>query len=640
MLTSGLSGLFYDKLLAHNYGSKILMGFQLSSFYHLLKSTGFWQNNYLILREFKYFPKIAVLGIMFALLSAVFEGFGLGFLLAFLQSLVSNPYDEPFQTGVHWFDIWILGVNTSKNSRLYRVSALILLATWLRVGFNYLTQVYIQIAQCKLTNRLRQRIFEQFQALGLEFFVKARSGELINSVTSEVNKLKQAFGLFAFIITKSFVLAVYAFIAFRLSWQLTLVAVLLFSLLAVGLSTLNKKVREASFGISKANGQFTSIVIEFISGIRTIQAFTTQNFERKRFYKASSEVESTYMKTALGSELVRPVAEGVSTTILVSMIIVAITIFVANGTLQVASLLTFLFTLFRLVPAIHEINGSRAKLSSFQGSINNIMEVLRTDNKPYLNDGTEQFLGLQKAIEFVSVDFGYDPKNLVLRDIILTIERGQMTALVGASGAGKSTLVDLIPRFYDPTNGKILINGVDLKKFEIDSIRRKMAIVSQDTFIFNASVRNNIAYGIEGADEASIREAAYLANALEFIQELPEKFDTPLGDRGVRLSGGQRQRLAIARALLRNPDILILDEATSALDSVSEQLIQEALEKLSTGRTVVAIAHRLSTIVRADKVVVLEQGRIVEQGGYKELLAQRGKLWKYHQIQHELGQAN
>lgn len=213
-----------------------------------------------------------------------------------------------------------------------------------------------------------------------------------------------------------------------------------------------------------------------------------------------------------------------------------------------------------------------------------------------------------------------------------------MTALVGASGAGKTTLADLIPRFYDPTQGQLLIDGVDIRQLEIKSLRRRLAVVSQDTFIFNTSVRDNIAYGTEGATELAIEEAARQANALEFIQEMPEGFDTQLGDRGVRLSGGQRQRIAIARALLRNPEILILDEATSALDSVSERLIQDSLEKLSVGRTVIAIAHRLSTIVRADQVVVLEQGRIVEQGKYQELLEQRGHLWKYHQMQSEVGQ--
>lgn len=215
-----------------------------------------------------------------------------------------------------------------------------------------------------------------------------------------------------------------------------------------------------------------------------------------------------------------------------------------------------------------------------------------------------------------------------------------MTALVGASGAGKTTLADLIPRFYNATDGYLYIDEVDVRQFEINSLRRKIAVVSQDTFIFNTNVWQNISYGTPEATNDEIKQAAKLANALDFILEMPEGFDTQLGDRGVRLSGGQRQRIAIARALLRNPEILILDEATSALDSLSERLIQDSLEKLSVGKTVIAIAHRLSTISKADKVVVLEQGRIVEQGNYKELLDLKGKLWKYHQMQYEVRQSD
>nr|WP_290223842.1 heterocyst formation ABC transporter subunit HepA [Trichocoleus desertorum] len=613
------------------------MQFKLPAFLRqLLKATNFWKDNDLILREFQYFPKIAILAVVFSLLAAAFEGFGLGFLLAFLQNLV-NPNAAPFETGIRWFDLWILGINTSETSRLFRVSGLILLSTWLRAGFNYLTYVYTEMAQMHLLNRLHKRIFEQWQALSLSYFSKSHSGELLNSITSELGRLRQVFNLSSFIMTKSLTLLVYVAIIFRISWQLSLSAVMLFVLLGVGLSTLNKRVREASFPVSQANGRFASVAMEFINGIRTVQSFATQDFERKRFYRASDDIVEAGTKAVIGWAIVRPLAEGLATTILVGMIIVALTVFVANGTMETASLLTFLFILFRLVPAVHEINGNRALISSFRGSVDNIKELLRSDNKPYLPNGIREFAGLKKAIELVSADFGYDPAHLVLQNVTLTINRGEMTALVGASGAGKTTLVDLIPRFYDPTQGKVLMDGVDLREFDLNSVRRRMAVVSQDTFIFNTSVRNNIAYGLENVDEAAIWEAAKFANALEFIQEMPEGFDTQLGDRGVRLSGGQRQRLAIARALLRNPEVLILDEATSALDSVSERLIQESLEKLSTGRTVIAIAHRLSTIVRANKVVVLEQGRIVEQGTYQELLAQRGELWKYHQMQHEVG---
>jgi subfamily B ATP-binding cassette protein MsbA len=613
------------------------MRFKLPPFIRrLLKATSFWQENYLILREFRYFPWIAILAIVFPIFAAAFEGFGLGFLLGFLQNLVS-PNAEPFQTGIRWFDIWVLGINTSKMSRLYRVSTLILATTWIRAGFNYLTYIYMEVAQLKLVDRLNKQIFEQLQAVSISYFGKKNSGEIINSLTTEINKLKQILGLGAYIITQGLVLLVYVVVLIQISWQLSFISVLLFSLLAVGLAKLSLWVREPSFEVSKANGKFTSIAIEFIGGIRTIQAFSTQDFERRQFYQASSKVVKASTKAVLIGVVVRPLAEGLATTILVGMIILAMTVFVPNGTLQVASLLTFVFVLFRLIPALYSINGNLAQISSFQGSLENIKELLQRENKPYLENGKVQFSKLKRAIEFRSVDFGYDASDLVLHNITLTIEKGQTVALVGASGAGKTTLADLIPRFYDPTQGKVLIDGVDLREFDIDSVRRKMAIVSQDTFIFNTCVRNNIAYGTEEADEQAILKAAQLANALEFIQEMPEGFDTQLGDRGVRLSGGQRQRIAIARALLRDPEILIMDEATSALDSVSERLIQESLEKLSVGRTVIAIAHRLSTIVRADKVVVLEQGRIVEQGTYQELLEQRGKLWKYHQMQHEVG---
>ncbi len=321
---------------------------------------------------------------------------------------------------------------------------------------------------------------------------------------------------------------------------------------------------------------------------------------------------------------------------LLGILIAGFAFLIPNGYLQSASFLTFLVVLLRITPIIRQLNAVRARLSNLHGSFDNIQQLLRTDDKPYLDNGKVEFSHLKQAIEFVDVDFGYDPNELVLQQISLTIPRGQTVALVGASGAGKSTLADLVPRFYDPTKGEIFIDGLNLRELDVNSLRRKLAVVSQSTFIFNGSVRDNIAYAMTKVDEKSIKEAARLANALEFIQNMPEGFDTQLGDRGVRLSGGQRQRIAIARALLRNPDILILDEATSALDSVSERLIQESIEKLSVGRTVIAIAHRLSTIMRADKVVVLEKGRIVEQGTYQELLQQRGQLWQYHQMQHEV----
>jgi len=585
----------------------------------LIKSTGFWKDNRLILRELRHFPGVVLLALLFPLLAAIFEGFGIGFLLAFLQNLV-NPNAQPIRSGIEWVDVWILGVNQSSLNQLYRISALILLSTWIRAVFNYLSGVYLGLARVRLVNRLYKQIFEQLQALSFSFFGKTRVGDLLNTLTT------QFISTFGFLLTKGLVLLVYGFILIQISWQLSLAAIALFSLTVVGLSNLNRRVRAASFPVSAARGQFSAIATEFINGIRTVQAFATQDFERRRFYEASDEIARTEVHAIRSITIVRPLAEALASTILIGMIVVGVTVFAASGSLQVASLLTFLFVLFRLVPAIHEINGSLATMNSFQGAIQKIEGFLRRDNKPYLQNGHRPFAGLQQAIEFISVDFGYDLDAPVLQNITLTIPKGQTVALVGASGAGKSTLADLIARFYDPTQGEIWLDGMNLREFDITSLRQRMAIVSQDTFIFNASVRNNIAYGLDKVDDAAVVNAAKLANAFDFIQDLPEGLDTVLGDRGVRLSGGQRQRIAIARALLRDPDILILDEATSALDSVSERLIQASIEKLSVGRTVIAIAHRLSTIANADKVVV-------EQGSYSELLAMRGKLWNYHQMQ-------
>ncbi|AFY31943.1 heterocyst formation ABC transporter subunit HepA [Calothrix sp. PCC 7507] len=599
-----------------------------------LQASSFWQNNYLILREFKNFPRIAILAVVLSLCAVTFEGFGLGFLLAFLQSL-TTPDAEPVQTGIGWFDVAILGIHRSANERLYRVSTLIVIITCIRAAFNYLAQVCIQFSEINLVNNLRKQIFEQLQAQSLKYFAKKSSGELINSLTTEMERIRQIFGGMAFVITRTLTIAVYSLTLFLLSWELSIVSVLLFSLLAVGLTTLNKHIRERSFAVTKANDQFTSRSLEFIDGIRTVNAFSTHDFERRRYYKASKNVLDTWKHVYWISLIVRPIAESLSTVILVAMIIVALT----TGLMKVASLLTFFFVLFRLVPMLQDLNGVIAFLSTQAGAVENIKQLLRTDDKDYFKNGNAQFPGLQQGIDIVSVDFGYEPNNLVLHNITLSIEQGKMTALVGATGGGKTTLADLIPRFCDPVEGQVLIDGVDVRKFEIDSLRRKMAVVSQKTFIFNTSIRNNIAYGTPEATEAEIYEAAFQANALEFIEKMPAGFNTILGADGVQLSGGQQQRIALARALVRNPEILILDEATSALDSVTERLIQESLETIAVGRTVIAIAHRLSTISKADKVVVLEQGRIVEQGKYQELLQQRGKFWEYYQMQYELGQS-
>lgn len=603
---------------------------------NLLKATALWQDNRLILKEFKYFPGITVAAIAFSLVAAFMSGSTIALIGVFLQGL-TNPHESPIYTGIYWLDSWVLGTYSPSSERIVRLSALILIVIWLQAIFIYLGQLYSRLVAINLTERLRRSLFEQLQRLSLKFYSTTKAGELINSIRGETNQLQQAFGVISVFITQGATLLIYVGLMLVLSWKLLAAAFIVFCLLSIVVSNISARVREASFDVPKANGQFSTNTLEFIHGIRTVHASATHEFERKRFYKSTRQVAKSMVKVAKLSAIVGPLTQAISGTLLILMVAFAYNSLVESGQMRTVTLLTFLLALSRTMPVVTKLNGAWTKLNSFQGAFHNIKELLRCDNKPYLENGKTQFLGLKCSIDFVSVNFGYAIDEPILQDITLSIVKGQTTALVGASGAGKSTLADLIPRFYDPLQGKVLIDGIELCDYDIHSLRHKLAIVSQDTFIFNASVLYNITYGLDEVSEEAIWESTRQANAIDFIQELPEGLNTQLGDRGIRLSGGQRQRIAIARALLRNPEILILDEATSALDSVTERLIQESLEKLSQGRTVISIAHRLSTVVRADKVVVLEQGQVVEQGGYQELLKRRGKLWKYHQIQHELG---
>ncbi|WP_435183244.1 heterocyst formation ABC transporter subunit HepA [Cylindrospermopsis raciborskii G7] len=597
----------------------------------ILQSASFWQNHKLILKEFQHFRLMAIGAIFFSALAASFEGFGLGFLLVFLQSL-TTPSAAPVKTGIDWVDIFILGVNTPVIERLYRISALIVITTCVRALFNYVGQLCIQFSEINLVDNLRKRIFEQLSTQTLGYFAKKSSGELINTLTNEMERIRQIFGGLAFLVTKSLTLAVYSISLFVLSWHLSILSIFLFSFLAVGLSTLNKHIRERSFEITKANDIFTTRVLEFLDGIRVVHAFCTQQFERQRYFEASANIVKSWRRVYWISLIVKPLADSISTLILVGIICVAVVV----DLMPISNLLTFFFVLFRLVPMIQDVNGVLAFLNTQAGAVENIKDLLKSENKAYFKNGYLEFSGIQKAIDIQAVNFGYEPNHLVLKDITLTIEKGKMTALVGASGGGKTTLADLLARFHEPTNGRILLDGLDFQKFEINSLRWKMAIVGQKSFIFNTSIRHNIAYGTPLATEEEIIEAARLANALEFIQKLPQGFDTIIGADGMQLSGGQQQRIAIARALVRNPEILILDEPTSALDAITEQVIQELLDKFTIGRTVIVIAHRLSTVAKADKVVVIEQGKIMEQGSYQDLIQQQGKFWQYYQTQNDI----
>lgn len=583
-------------------------------------------------RKYWYFVALTV---SLSLFSAVFEGASIGMLVPFLQTLAEDA-GETFQTGIDWVDRHLLGVGRSKVSRMYRICGLILFATWMRSLVGYFANLYSTIARARIMEDLRVRIVDQLQAVSLKFYAHTKGGEIINSVTSEISRAIAAIALLFDFARLGALMLVYISVMMWISWQLSLLVFVFFGLLSLSLRRLIASVRDRGEQVTKASGHFVSSITELVNGIRTVFAYGRESFERTRLHQSAEQFADSVIATSKRSILVRPFSQAVVSTVLIVIVVFAVQFFVLPGQLEMAFLLTFLFALFRLMPIVHQSHNAWGNWAKNRAGLSNVADLLRREDKPYLESGAKTIDTFEHAIVFDHVSFAYEDDDLVLHDINIRIERGQMTALVGASGAGKSTLVDLIPRFYDPTSGRITIDGTDLRALDIRSLRDKIAVVSQSTHIFNDTARANIAYGDPHASMDRIQWAARQANALEFIEEMKNGFDTQLGDRGVRLSGGQRQRLAIARALLRDPEILILDEATSDLDSVSEKLVQESLDHLMYGRTVIAIAHRLSTIEDADWVVVLEKGRVAEQGRYEELLARQGQLWKYHSLQFQM----
>ena len=567
------------------------------------------------------------------LLTAAFEGFGIGLLIPFLESLTS-PDQAPFSTGIQWIDVHVLNTAGSPMSRLYRISLLILAAIWLRGTFEFLSGVAKATMIQNILHNLRCQAIDQLQQVSLTYFSKIQAGNILNTLTTEMQRLRRLFGIAASITSAIFLFLVYTLTIITLSWQMFLLAILFSLLLMVSLSRLIGIIQKHSHRITTANGKVAAIASEIIHGIRTIKAFCAEAYEKARFTQASNEVRKYSLFNNYRGAAIQPISQGIASTGLITMVIVAMQWLVLPGLLTTSTLLVVLFALFRLLPIVKQINQARGEWAHFSGSLDNVAQLLNPEDKPFLPDGTVTFPGLQDKIVFDHVSFAYEDDHLVLQSINLTIPKGKTIAIVGESGAGKSTLVDLIPRFYDPTEGRILMNGKDIRSFTLHSLRQHMAMVSQDTFLFNDTVRANIAYGLKDVPEQAIYEAAKKANALEFILKLPNGFDTILGDRAVTLSGGQRQRIAIARAILRDPEILILDEATSALDSLSEKLVQESLQYLMQNRTVVVIAHRLSTILNADKIVVMKDGKILEEGTYEELLSKQAYFHQLHNLQY------
>jgi subfamily B ATP-binding cassette protein MsbA len=404
-------------------------------------------------------------------------------------------------------------------------------------------------------------------------------------------------------------------------------------LLTLALQPILGKLRRGHRVLRKDYGEITSVLQEVVSGVRLVKSFRGEQYEDGRFEEASSRYSDGMVRITRVSLLSQPLTEIIGTTIAVLILWIGARAVLSGRGMDAGTLITFMIMVMNLLPPFKQLSQTPTTAQQAMASAERLFDVLDRPSEEQLDHGTRTIATLERGVTFDDVSFAYGVKP-VLRNIAFDAPKGSVVALVGPSGAGKSTLVDLIPRFYEPKSGRLLIDGIDARDIKLSSLRALTGIVSQDTVLFNDTVRNNIAYGApDRFSQEQIERAAQAANAHDFIMALPNGYDTALGERGTLLSGGQRQRLAIARALLVDPPILILDEATSALDTESERLVQEAVDRLLAGRTVFVIAHRLSTIVHADTILVLDQGTIVERGTHAELLSARGAYYRLHLLQ-------
>ncbi len=589
--------------------------------------------NKLLLKFARRYPGRILLTVLLGFSGALFNGISTTLIVPVLLSFLDEAIElrgapSLIKTLMYPFE------EMPQADRLVLMTAAIVLAIILKNIASYANSlVATSLTRC-LTFDLREAGLGLLLEVDLDFYAKTKVGDLINRLGGEIGRTASAVGTAIGMFTTSITVLVFVGLLLSISWKLTLSSTVLLALVAGTNQYIIVRSKHFGHQLSEMSKDYSVRVLETMTGIRLVKSTGNEEKEYERIGQLIQRREKADFQAQVNYAAIAPINEVVNLIVIILIVFTGRTIF-ANEIESIATvLLTYLLVLFRLIPLISQLNSSRSQFANTSASVEVVNDFLRCDNKPFMLNGTAPYTQMRSGINFNTISFTYpNHKNLVLKGIDLFLPRGTTLALVGSSGSGKSTLADLLPRFYDPTEGYIAIDGRDLRDFELKSLRKAMGIVSQDTFLFNASVRDNIAYARQEATEAEVVEAAKGANAYEFIEELPEGLDTQIGDRGVILSGGQRQRISIARALLQNPEILILDEATSSLDTVSEKYVQAAIEKLSCDRTTLVIAHRLSTVQKADKIAVIDRGQVVEIGCHEELLAKGGYYTRLYSMQ-------
>ncbi len=527
----------------------------------------------------------------------------------------------------------IFGSEYMITKLLALLSAILIMSNMLSNLFRYLGAMTVETLRTRTLQNMRNRMFESTMAMNVGYFSEQRKGDIMSKITSDVmvvqfcitNTLQVAF-------REPFLIIGYCVMMVKISWELTVFSILYLPIVGLIIGSIVKRLRHPAQRGQERMGDLVSVMEESLTGVKAVKSYNAFGYIREKFRTINGEMSNILLSMARKQQLASPMSEFLGITA-ISVVLVFGGALVMNGSMSASGFVAYIAAFSQLTRPLRSFIDQFANINQGIAAGERIFSII--DAKSSVEDKPNALkLGeFRDKIEFKNISFSYDGQREILHNISFEVRKGETVALVGPSGGGKSTLSELIPRFYDPVCGEILVDGRPLSDYNQESVREHMGIVSQDTILFNDTIRNNIAMGRLSASDEQIEAAARVANAHDFIMQTEQGYDTNIGDRGMKLSGGQRQRLSIARAVLKNPEILILDEATSALDTESEKLVQEALTTLLEGRTSVVIAHRLSTIHNADRIIVIDSGRIAEQGTHSELMARGGIYAKLIEMQ-------
>jgi subfamily B ATP-binding cassette protein MsbA len=565
---------------------------------------------------------------LFTLLSILFSIVSIGMLMPFLQLIFTGEgtIKSSSNPAIKWInDLLASAVDTKdKIKTLGFISILMVSFIFLKNLFLYLSYYILNPLKNRIVNQLREDLYDKVLRLPIGFFNEKRKGDLMSRMTNDVGEVEgSVVGTLEGWIRDPMTIIVTLTVLFLISVQLTLFILILIPVLGLVIGRITRSLKKHSQQVANKYGETLSTLDETLGGLRVIKAFNIEKLLRNKFFKTNEELLAAKNNIAYRRDLASPLSEVLGVILFTAVLYYGGVLVLQNQLLEASAFLGFLGIFYNIINPAKALSTSFSNMRKGSAAINRIEEILNTPITVDDNPNGKQLHAFTGQIEFRNVSFAYDD-IVILNNINLTVTKGKTIALVGSSGAGKSTLADLAPRFHDVTGGEVLIDGVNIKDYSLHSVRSLMSIVTQEPILFNDTVANNIALGFQDATEEQIIEAAKIANAHDFIIKKEGGYKSNIGDRGTKLSGGERQRLTIARAVLKNPPILILDEATSSLDTESERLVQDAINNMMQNRTSIVIAHRLSTIRHADEIIVLQKGRIVERGNHEELLAQNG----------------